>query len=254
MTMGKNREKWLELQWEGQRFYLPKYVGVFRKVEKDIVASLTRLGFQECLFPRLLTYSQYAELKMTNIRFSHEWSKELLCARAVAQLNPDFPTRYILAHWQCEPFYYFLKKAKPRRTLKYFDRSGWTYRMEKDVSDYRLVEFQRIESVWFAPRNEAEEILDTLLDRLTKYFSSLGLRTRVAVKQDEEKETAELMVRDIEAYVDGLGWVEVAGAHLHGRLFINGLQIPADKSFYTGCCGIGTTRLTNILLNKPLVP
>lgn len=250
MNSNKNDGMWTELGWKGQRLYLPEYTKVFRNVENKLVESLMGLGFKECLFPKLLTYDQYAELKDALPRFSREWSKEVIDA-ANGNAENDYPQKYTLSHWQCEPFYYLLKKIKPSNTLKYFDKSGWTYRVEKDITDYRLLEFQRIECVWFSRGEEAERILDTLLKTLTGTISKFGLEMRIAQKEDEAKETGELMVTDIEAFVDDR-WIEVVGMHLHGRLFIKKLRIPLGDEYYSGCCGIGTSRLTNILISCDL--
>ena len=241
-----NEEIWVELSWKGQRLYLPKYTRVFRIVETKIVESLLKLGFEECLFPKLLTYEQYSELKRIFPRFSKEWSKEVINANNDNEKN-NFPKKYTLAHWQCEPFYYLLKKMNVNETLKYFDRSGWTYRVEREVTDYRLFEFQRIECVWISSSKEAVELLEKLLRNLKDVFSEFGLETRIVRRKDEEQETGELMVKDIEAYIEG-DWIEIVGAHLHGRLFIEKLGISVGNECYTGCCGIGTSRITNILI------
>lgn len=250
MNNNKNNDMWKELQWKGQRLYLPTYTKFFRKVESRIAESLIKLGFEECLFPKLLTYDQYYELKTTLPRFSREWSKEVISATNGDE-ETDYPKEYFLSHWQCEPFYYLLKKIKPIGTVKYFDKSGWTYRIEKDVTDYRLVEFQRIECVFLSHKEECEKISIALLKTLREEISKFGLETRVVNKDDEEKETGELMVRDIEVFIDNK-WVEVVGLHLHGRLFIEKLRLPVSNEYYTGCCGIGTSRLTNILISGDL--
>ena len=238
--------KWVELDWKGQRLYLPEYTKIFRKIENEIVESLLELGFEECLFPKLITYEQYSQLKNALPRFSREWTEEVIDA-SIGNKEVNYPKKYILAHWQCEPFYYMLKKINPNTTLKYFDRSGWTYRVEKDITDYRLSEFQRIECVWFSRKEEAEKIQKDLLYILENTLSKFGLDTRISVRENEEKETGEIRVRDIEVFVDKVGWIEVVGTHLHGRLFIDKLEIPIDNDYYTGCCGIGTSRITNIL-------
>jgi seryl-tRNA synthetase len=238
----------MELQWSGQRIYLPKYTRAFRKVESNVVETLINLGFDECLFPKLLTYEQYSELKEASPRFSEEWSKEVINV-AIDDKEIDYPKKYVLSHWQCEPFYYFLRKIEPNYTLKYFDRSGWTYRIERNITDYRLIEFQRIECVWVSQREEAERIAGILLHTLREVISKFGLKARITKRRSEERETGELLVRDIEVFVNGR-WVEVVGLHLHGRLFIEKIGIPVGNEYYTGCCGIGTSRITNILLGR----
>jgi len=235
-----------DLEWCGQIIYLPEYTKLFRKVESEMTKYLVGYGFEECLFPKLLTFDQYLELKKSLPRFSKEWSKEVISASNGSNTN-KFPKKYTLSHWQCEPFYFYLKQIKPYQTIKYFDKSGWTYRVEKDVSDYRLFEFQRIECVWFSDDDNATKILLDIVDILENAISNLGLKTKVLTKTEEERESEELMVKDIEVF-NGNSWIEVVGAHLHGTLFVKSLEISKNKNVYTGCCGIGTSRLTNILI------
>ena len=116
-------------------------------------------------------------------------------------------------------------EKKPIKTIKFFDRSGWTYRVEPDVTDHRLFEFLRIECVWFAPKDEAENIFWTLHEILKNDILSIGLEARSISKTDEQELSGEPIVQDIDVCVDKNEWIEVVGMHLHGRQFIEKLKI-----------------------------
>lgn len=241
------KNNWINLGWEGQKLYLPNYTKLFRNTEKIIVDFLESVDFKECLFPKLITSYQSNDLKKALPRLSHEWSKELVDAK-LENTSHNYPEKFVLPHWQCEPFYLFLQLEKPRSPIKFFDRSGWSYRVENDINDFRLFEFQRIECVWACPENKAIEIQDALLTNLSKLLLNLGIDNRIIEKKCEEIETSEKVVKDIETELDGIGNVELVGSHLHGRLFIDGLNIDIPDNYYTGCCGIGLNRIINCLI------
>lgn len=238
---------WKTLDWNGQRLYMPEYTKLFRRIEKIFSEHLLSSGFEECLFPKIFTMNQGIELKRSLPRLTSEWSKELVDSK-LEKPAAGYPEQFILSHWQCEPFYYFLQKEKIRTPVKFFDKSGWTYRMENDITDFRLFEFQRIECVWAAPKEEAKTILDSLMGSICHILVGLGLDGRIIERKDEEAETKELSVKDIETEIKEIGKVELVGAHLHGRLFIDGLNIDIPRDYYTGCCGIGLSRIINGLL------
>ena len=230
---------------------MPKYTQLFRETEKKICGFLTDIGFKECLFPKLPTASQCVELKKALPRLSEEWSKELVDAK-LEQDIPSYPKEFTLSHWQCEPFYYYLKREKPQEPVRFFDRSGWSYRVETDIDDFRLFEFQRIECVWTCPCDGTETLLNGLLEGLSHILGNMGLENRIVRKIEEEKSTNEKIVRDIEVELKGVGIVELVGCHVHGRLFVDGLRIDIPENFYTGCCGIGLNRIVNCLIKLGL--
>jgi seryl-tRNA synthetase len=244
-------DPWITLDWEGQRIYLPEYTRTFRAIEKRIVEFLDSIEFQECLFTKLPTIKQSRVLQDALPRLSEEWSSEIVTANNDSS-NPLYPTTYNLSHWQCEPFYFYLQKTKPTSTIKFYDRSGWSYRIEPDINDYRLFEFQRVEAVWFAQAQTAEEIQITLINGLQKILQSMGIQVKVEKKWDEEIQSREKSVLDLTAEVRDAGTVELVGSHLHGRLFIESLNMKVDDGYYTGCCGIGLSRIANLIIRQSL--
>lgn len=239
---------WVELDWSGQRLYLPEYTARFREIEETILSAIEGLGFRECLFPKLVTEAQFEELQGALPRFDEEGTSEAVHATCVD--IDGFPREFVHTHWQCEPFYYYLEEETPDESVLFYDRSGWSHRREKSISDDRLFEFQRIESVWFAPEAEAKALQHRLLDALTEAISELGLPTTVIRKEDEERATGEPAVYDIEVPTEEYGPVEVTGAHYHGPLFLDAVDADVSEGYMTGCCGIGTSRLTNLVLEQ----
>ena len=65
-------------------------------------------------------------------------------------------------------------------------------------------------------------------------------------KTEEEAFSNEREVIDIEVLKDG-AWIEIAGSHLHGKIFIDALDINYTQEYCTGCCGIGLSRIANLL-------
>ncbi|MGB8194779.1 MAG: hypothetical protein WCF67_22790 [Chitinophagaceae bacterium] len=240
---------WTDLEWEGQKIYLPIYTKLFRKVEQKFVEVIERLGFEECLFTKLPTTSQSAVLRKALPRLAKEWSKEIVDAKNVTS-NPKYPATYNLCHWQCEPFYFFLQKEKPNHQVRFYDKSGWSYRIEPDINDFRLFEFQRIEIVWFAEQIIAQSIQSILIEELQSLLKFLGIETEIERKTDEELLSKEKVVLDLTTHIQDVGVVELVGSHLHGRLFIESLDMDVDSNYYTGCCGIGLNRIVNALIKK----
>lgn len=236
---------YVELDWSGQRLYLPEYTTRFREIERKMIEAIEGLGFKECLFPKLVTADQFDELRNALPRFEHEGVEEAVHATC-ADID-GFPRDFVHTHWQCEPFYYYLEQETPTESVLFYDRSGWSHRLEQSIDDDRLFEFHRIESVWFAPEAEAARIQQRILDVLTEAISELGFTAEIVRKYQEEEMTGEETVYDIEVQSEAFGPVEVTGTHHHGRLFLDAVDADVDERFHTGCCGIGTSRLANLI-------
>lgn len=238
---------WIEIEWKGQRLYLPEYTKIFREIENKISTFLEEEHYSECLFPKHITKSQREELTTSLPRLSLEWPSELVSIEDT--LNPT-KNNFSLTHWQCEPFYYFLKKMELPPHLALFDKSGWSYRYEQEINDFRLFEFQRIECVFYAIKDEAMKLQKKLIEGLNEILKGYGLNTVIIRKKDEELQTKEKLVYDIICEHPKYGEIELVGSHLHGDLFIKKLNINLPENYYTGCCGIGISRITNMLLEE----
>jgi hypothetical protein len=199
------------------------------------------------MFPKLVTREQSSRLISASARLKSEWSSELV-ELGPCGFGPDVPVDFSLSHWQCEPFYYALKAQPPEAEVRYFDRSGWTYRCETEVDDYRLFEFQRIECTWCGPPDSVHRVLDDLYRGLLSVPVLGSFENRVVDQVDEAESSGELAVRDIQIRLPDGRWVEAVGAHLHGRLFLERLGIDVPRDWQTACCGIGTSRVTNASL------
>lgn len=230
-----------------QLLYSPEYTAVLRKIQAQTDGLLIQNGFEECLFPKLIERSHYEILERANNRFKKEWEDEAVTTAEIVVNNKK--SKFMLAHWQCEPFYFFLKK-NPGREFKYFDHSGWSYRLEKYYNNYKLFEFLRTEIVFCLKKQDAKIWYDELIDKIFDYLKDeCKLEVRKVQKQDEKKTSSELCVIDIEALDEG-NWIEIVGCHLHGDIFLNALDIYQNKQFHTGCIGIGLSRIANILFKR----
>lgn len=235
----------IELSAPWQLLYLPEYVARFRQIERKLCKVLERQAFQECMLPKMIGQDQFEELQKCMPRFVPEWSAESVTAH-IGRRDIDYNATFHLCHWQCEPFYFFLRQEKPVGSIRLYDRSGWSYRAEQHLDVNRLLAFQRIEVVFLVPQQEVRETLDRLLKAIQRVLDSLGLSTRLVVRKEEMALTNEVLVKDIEVLDKDGEWIEAVGAHLHGRLMLDGLGAEVGSDFVTGCCGIGLSRIANL--------
>jgi len=238
----------VELSANWQIFYLPSYVAVFREIEAEISLALDKMGFQECLFPKLIDDQQFRDLQACIPRFQTEWSDESLTTDRGPTSDPE-ERGLRLCHWQCEPFYLYLQRIRPTRSQRFYDRSGWSFRREVSLDRNRLLAFQRLEVTFFLHRDEAQTVLESVLSAVWDAVARRDISTRLVVQEDEMRSTGEALVKDLEGLDNDGRWIEIAGGHLHDRLLLDGLDIGVPPSFVTGCCGIGMSRITNLVLS-----
>ncbi len=60
------------------------------------------------MLPRLISQEQFEELQGCMPRFIPEWGAESLTA-TVKRMDIHYKNSFHLCHWQCEPFYFFLR-------------------------------------------------------------------------------------------------------------------------------------------------
>ncbi|MCC7553069.1 MAG: serine--tRNA ligase [Methanobacteriaceae archaeon] len=284
---GDVTEKLAELGWikkfpgKGQWFYGPQITALQRAFEKVIDEKIIdKLEFQECLFPKLIPLETMEKMKYLeglpegmyytsapkrDPELFKQFKNDLI-------INKEIPMKLleeglkspsnVLAAAQCEPFYEFLAHEvidEKELPIKYYDKSGWTYRWEGGGSKGldRVNEFQRTELVWLAEPEEAEKIRDTTLKLSHELISELELEWYTEVGDDpfylegRKVESRGIEFPDTPKYemrikVPGQEkGVAIVSANLHGTHFIEGFSIKEShkKKLWTGCTGFGLTRL-----------
>lgn len=283
---GDVNERVVELGWvkkfsgRGQWFYGPPMVALQRALEKILVEEIVeKLGFQECLFPKLIPFStmekmRYFEGLPEGMYYcsAPKRDPELFDKfRSELVLNQEVPVdllkqglkdpSYVLAPAQCEPFYEFLSHEVVNRDdlpLKLYDKSGWTYRWEAGGAKGldRVHEFQRIELVWLSTPEEVNNIRDQTLELSHELCNKLELEWYTEIGDDpfylegRKSESRNIEFPDVPKYEMRLKipgqekGVAVVSANVHGTHFVEGFSIKEAHRdrIWTGCTGLGLTR------------
>lgn len=182
-----------ELGWieeypgKGQYFYTAPLTKLFRAIEGILIEEVgEKLGFQECLFPKLIPleimdkmrYLEgicegmfYVSSPERDPKLFEELKTKLFITRKIPYdlLRKGLKSpSYALAAAQCEPFYQYLAGKtirKDKLPIKFMDHSGYTWRYEAGGAKglERVFELQRIELVWAGTPEMVEEIRDQTL-------------------------------------------------------------------------------------------
>ncbi|MGB9937537.1 MAG: serine--tRNA ligase [Methanobacterium sp.] len=264
----------------GQWFYAPPLVALQRALESIFVEKLIeKLDFDECLFPKLIPLPVMERMKYLEglpegmyycsaprrdpITFD-KFRDELVIKREVPidllKEGLKDPS-YVLAPAQCEPFYEFLSHQvvdEKDLPIKFYDRSGWTYRWEAGGAKGldRVHEFQRIELVWLGTPEQTEKIRDETVTISHDIANEMELDWYTEVGDDpfylegrkEEKrgiEFPDIPKKEMRLNVPGQEkGVAVVSANIHGTHFVEGFSVKEAHSHrvWTGCTGIGLTR------------
>ncbi|AEF95701.1 serine--tRNA ligase [Methanotorris igneus] len=277
-----------ELGWvkkfpgRGQWFYAPPMAALFRAMEELIVEEVVKkLGFEECLFPKLIPLE--IMYKMRYLEGLPEGMYYVCPPKREPELFEEFVSEmmikkeipieklknllrdpgYVLAPAQCEPFYQFFdhEMIDVDKPIKFFDRSGWTYRWEGGGARGldRVNEFLRVECVWIGSPEFVEKTRDETLKYAEKLAEKLDLEYWVEVGDDpfylegRKKEDRGIEFPDVPKYEmrlllphikDERKGVAVTSANVHGTHFVEGFGIKDYKGrrVWTGCTGYGITR------------
>jgi seryl-tRNA synthetase len=265
---------------KGQWFYGPKLIALQRAMEEIFLEKLVyHLDFTECMWPKLIPIPV-----MNKMRYLEGLPEGMYycCAprrdpevfdkfRQELIINKEVPIHllkeglkdpsYVLAPAQCEPFYEFFSHEvidEEEMPIKFFDRSGWTYRWEAGGAKGldRVHEFQRIELVWLGTPEQVEELRDLTLKISEDLANQLALEWYTEVGDDpfylEGRKTEERGIEfpDVPKYEMRLvaptqdKGVAVVSANIHGTHFIEGFSIKEahNHRIWTGCTGIGISR------------
>lgn len=265
---------------KGQWFYGPKLIALQRAIEDVFLEKLVyTLGFNECMWPKLIPIPvmnkmryleglpegmYYCSAPKRDPEVFEKFKQELV-------INKETPIHllkqglkdpsYVLAPAQCEPFYEFFSHEvidEEELPVKFFDRSGWTYRWEAGGAKGldRVHEFQRIELVWLGTPAQVEEIRDATLRISQDMADEMELEWYTEVGDDpfylEGRKVEERGIEfpDIPKYemrlvapIQDKG-VAVISANIHGTHFIEGFSIKEahNHRIWTGCTGVGISR------------
>lgn len=276
----------LDLGWvkqfpgKGQWFYGPEITALERTLEKIIVERvIEKIGFEECLFPKLIPIEVMEKMKYL------EGLPEGMYYVSAPKRDPEIFTKfkndlivnkevpidllkeglkdpgYVNAAAQCEPFYQFFSHEvidESEMPIKFYDKSGWTYRWEGGGSKGldRVNEFQRIECVWMGNPEEVTEIRDATLNMSHELANELELEWYTEIGDDpfylegRKHDDRGIEFPDIPKYEMRLKvpgqekGVAVVSANVHGTHFIEGFSIKEahNHRIWTGCTGFGITR------------
>jgi seryl-tRNA synthetase len=269
-----------EFPGRGQWIYTAPYAKLLRALEDLIIDRIAlKLGFEEVLFPKLIPLEvmqkmpgyldelpegmYYVSPPPREPEVFAEFKRKL---KLTKKLPLDELRRclkepaYVLAPAQCEPFYEYFGRKRVRvedMPIKFFDRSGWTYRWEGGGVEgiIRTQEFRRIEFVYLGKPEDVIDIRDAVRDKSIELASELGLRWRLLVAtpfymreggiEEDVTDSRKVATYDLEVklpYKDD--WLEIASFHVHRTKFVETFKIKEIKGreIWTGCCGFGTTR------------
>ncbi len=283
---GDATEEAVRLGWvkkfpgKGQWFYGPQLIALQRAIEDIFLEKLVyQLDFNECMWPKLIPIPvmnkmryleglpegmYYCSAPKRDPELFEKFKQELVINKEVPiNLLKDGlkDPSYVLAPAQCEPFYEFFSHEvidEEELPIKFFDRSGWTYRWEAGGAKGldRVHEFQRIELVWLGTPMQVEEIRDATLRISQDMADEMELEWYTEVGDDpfylEGRKTEERGIEfpDIPKYEMRLvaptqdKGVAVISANIHGTHFIEGFSIKEAHShrIWTGCTGVGISR------------
>jgi len=174
---------------------------------------------------------------------------------------------------QCPPLYYMFRKksiAEEELPLKFFDRSGTSYRYEAGGLHgiERDTEFHRLEIVWFGTVQQTTDLKNQLLERFKHIFNDvLELEWRLAkvtpwymaqAGVEGVEGVAELGTIDFEGWLPWKGdrekgeWLEFQNLTIAGTKFSDAWQFntSSGKQVWTGCAGIGFERWMAVFLGQ----
>lgn len=264
----------------GQWFYGPQLVALQRALEEILLEEMVyKMGFMECLFPKLIPIPimhkmryleglpegmYYCSAPKRDPETFEKFKNDLI-------INKEVPIdllkeglkdpSYVIAPAQCEPFYEFLSHEvvdEKELPIKFFDRSGWTYRWEAGGAKGldRVHEFQRIELVWLGTPEQTNNIRDESIDLSYEIADKMELEWYNEVGDDpfylegRKVEDRGIEFPDVPKYEMRLSipgqekGVAVVSANVHGTHFVEGFSIKEARkqNIWTGCTGIGVSR------------
>ncbi|MEA1904712.1 MAG: serine--tRNA ligase, partial [Candidatus Hadarchaeota archaeon] len=204
--LAKERGWVIPFPGRGQFIYAAPYAKLLRALEDLCIEKVAlELGFEESMFPKLIPLEVMQKMPGYLDELPEgmyyvcppprepeaftDFKKELKLTRKIPKEELKGCIKdpaYVLAPAQCEPFYQSFAGRRVRLEdlpVKFFDRSGWTYRWEGGGVEgfIRTQEFRRIEFVFMGEPDDVVKIRDALRDKSIELAEQLGMEWRLLV-------------------------------------------------------------------------
>lgn len=264
----------------GQFIYAAPYTKLLRVLEDLCIEKVAlELGFEESMFPKLIPLEVMQKMPgyldelpegmyyvcppprepevFTDFKKELKLTKKITAKKLKECLKDP---AYVLAPAQCEPFYQSFVGRHVKLEdlpLKFFDRSGWTYRWEGGGVEgfIRVQEFRRIEFTFIGKPDDVVKIRDELRDKSVELVEQLGMEWRLLIATpfylreggiaEDVSDSSKVATYDLEVRLPyNNGWLELGSFNVHRTKFVDTFKIKEIKGreIWTGCYGFGSSR------------
>lgn len=221
-----------------------------------------KLCFEEVVLPKIVPADSLRKADIFG-----KWDNYLLSVKPFSKTK-GVKEEYMMDPLQCTAFYqYFENKTVDvsNGAIKWFDRSGPTYRnedLDKHEPCVKQRELLRAEFVYMGTKKQVIEIRERCLEQLEKLCMALGLKYRVVVgadcymlKEGELKYPENynpIPVKDLEIYIPyQKKWLELAGFSILQNTLTRrfNIQGKSGEELWSGCFGLGLNRFIFVLVS-----
>lgn len=254
---------WLNSFGVGQWAYSGEWARLFRALQRAFVHRVqSRHGFVEWAFPRILPLELVSHLGLTTYRPGMLFEVVMHADReqSIGFLDPvQNVAMYELFRGK--------KMHRPELPLKIVEcLGGWTWRNEDPAElegAIRTREFLRVECAFLGERRHVRDLRAAVEQEMVAFLQDLQLPWKVVVGvgcletpamkvlRQQSEHADDVPVHDIEVYLGGDRWLEVAGCSIESEEILCDFQITSDSEAVlgSGCCGIGLNRLVHCLFS-----
>lgn len=261
---------------QGQYVILPKGMkilnGIYDVLQKYLVEPL---DFEEVVLPKMAPVETFEKASLVDFSdgrqrqssFPWSWDQYLQAVKPFGETEGVKET-FILDPLQCTIFYQFFEGKKvdvSEKPVKWYDRSGPTYRNESLDSLFPGVkqrEFHRSELVFLGTQEQVIDTRECALKQIEFLCQSLDLNYRLVVggschrlEDHEVREPTSLEdipVKDVEIYCPGYGYLEVSGNAIMGSVLTSRFSIAGTngEELWSGCSGLGLNRMMYAIVSN----
>jgi len=260
----------------GQFVILPEGMKILNRIYDLLQKYLVQpMGFEEVVLPKMAPVDTFRKASLVDFpngrqrqsAFPWSWDQYLLKATPFGKTKGVKET-YLLDPLQCTVFYQFFEGKTvdvSERPIRWYDRSGPTYRNESLYSLFPGVkqrEFHRAEFIFLGTEEQVIESRELALKQIEALCQSLGFNYRIVVggschrlEDHEVREPTSLeniLVKDIEIYCPGYGFLEVSGNAIMDDVLTSRFSISGanGEKLWSGCSGIGLNRLMYAIVSN----